>query len=193
MLVIRGQRVMLPDGERPASIHIQNGTIIEVAAHDETRAGAEIVEAGDFLVSSRVWSTRTFTSTSLAGPSGKAFDTATRAAAAGGVTTIVDMPLNSVPATTTVDGLGKSATPRTDRCHVDVAFWGGIVPGNESELDGLIDAGVRGFKCFLVPSGVDEFPAVAKQISVPRCRCSRTARFVSAAGPRRGSVPAANA
>ena len=106
-------------------------------------------------------STRTCTSTSRAGPNGKGFDTATRAAAAGGVTTIVDMPLNSIPATTTVAALrGEAATAARAQCHVDVGFWGGVVPGNAGELDALVDAGVRGFKCFLVPSGVDEFPAV---------------------------------
>ena len=88
------------------------------------------------------------------------FDTATRAAAAGGVTTLVDMPLNSVPATTTVAALRAKVDAARAQCHVDVGFWGGVVPGNAGELEGLVDAGVRGFKCFLVPSGVDEFPAV---------------------------------
>ncbi len=88
------------------------------------------------------------------------FDTATRAGAAGGVTTIVDMPLNSVPATTTVTALHAKVDSAKAQCHVDVGFWGGVVPGNAGELDGLVDAGVRGFKCFLVPSGVEEFPAV---------------------------------
>src|SRR5260221_3108722 len=81
------------------------------------------------------------------------FDTATRAAAAGGVTTIVDMPLNSVPATTTVAALEAKRSAARGRGQVDVAFWGGVVPGNAADLDGLVDAGVRGFKCFLVPSG----------------------------------------
>src|SRR5436190_22677705 len=91
------------------------------------------------------------------------FDTATRAAAAGGVTTIVDMPLNCIPATTTARALELKRKAANGRCHVDVAFWGGVVPGNAGELDALADAGVRGFKCFLVPSGVDEFPHVSEQ------------------------------
>src|SRR4029079_16803393 len=86
------------------------------------------------------------------------FDTATRAAAAGGVTTIVDMPLNSVPATTDVAALEAKRSAARGRVHVDVAFWGGVVPGNAAELDALVDAGVRGFKCFLAPSGVDKIP-----------------------------------
>src|SRR5258705_435338 len=78
----------------------------------------------------------------------------------GGVRTSVDMPLNSVPATTTVAALEAKREASRGQCHVDVGFWGGVVPGNAPHLDGLVDAGVRGFKCFLVPSGVDEFPAV---------------------------------
>src|SRR5260370_36190021 len=70
------------------------------------------------------------------------------------------MPLNSIPATTTVRALMAKREAADGLCRVDVAFWGGVVPGNAGELDGLLEAGVRGFKCFLVPSGVDEFPAV---------------------------------
>jgi allantoinase len=75
----------------------------------------------------------------------------------------VDMPLNSVPATTTVAALEAKRAAARGRCHVDVALWGGVVPGNAADLEGLVDAGVRGFKCFLVPSGVDEFPAVGER------------------------------
>jgi allantoinase len=88
------------------------------------------------------------------------FRTATRAAAAGGVTTIVDMPLNSVPATTSLDGLLRKREAASAVSAVHVEYWGGVVPGNARELPLLARAGVRGFKCFLVPSGVDEFPNV---------------------------------
>ncbi|MDQ3606084.1 MAG: allantoinase AllB, partial [Gemmatimonadota bacterium] len=90
------------------------------------------------------------------------FESATRAAAAGGVTTLVDMPLNSVPATTTVAGLHAKLAAAADRCQVDVGFWGGVVPGNAGELDALWGGGVLGFKCFLSPSGVEEFPSVTE-------------------------------
>ena len=76
------------------------------------------------------------------------------------MTAIVDMPLNCVPATTMVDALEAKRSAARGKVHVDVAFWGGVVPGNSAELEPLVDAGVRGFKCFLVPSGVDEFPHV---------------------------------
>ncbi|KAG9237890.1 hypothetical protein BJ875DRAFT_114894 [Amylocarpus encephaloides] len=89
------------------------------------------------------------------------FNTGTRAAASGGVTTVIDMPLNAIPPTTTVDGLKAKVEAARGQCWVDVGFYGGIIPGNASELLPLVDAGVRGFKGFLIESGVDEFPAVS--------------------------------
>jgi allantoinase len=86
------------------------------------------------------------------------FATATRAAAAGGITTILDMPLNSIPPTCTVEALELKRDAARGACHVDVGFWGGAIPGNLERLRGLHDAGVFGFKCFLLHSGVDEFP-----------------------------------
>ena len=90
------------------------------------------------------------------------FSTATRAAAAGGVTTLIEMPLNSIPATTTAAALREKLAAAAGKLWVDVGFWGGMVPGNSDELQPLWDAGVFGFKCFLVPSGVDEFAHVTE-------------------------------
>jgi len=90
------------------------------------------------------------------------FASATRAALAGGITTICDMPLNSSPVTTTVDALRVKVAAATGQCAVDVAFWGGAVPGNVPELGPLLEAGVIGFKCFLIDSGLDEFPALGR-------------------------------
>src|SRR4029077_3432874 len=86
------------------------------------------------------------------------FATATRAAAAGGVTTICDMPLNSLPPTVSVAALADKRAAAAGKCWVDVAFWGGAVPGNQDALRPLHQAGVTGFKCFLIDSGVPEFP-----------------------------------
>ncbi|KAI0128019.1 allantoinase [Xylariales sp. AK1849] len=89
------------------------------------------------------------------------FKTGTRAAASGGVTTVIDMPLNAIPPTTTVAGFREKLAASQGQCWVDVGFYGGVVPGNADELLPLVEAGVRGFKGFLIESGVDEFPAIS--------------------------------
>jgi len=161
MTIIRGRRVVCPDGERAASIQIDNRRIVSVGSFDVPAGSAAevIVDAGNLLVSPGIVDTHVHVN-EPGRTEWEGFDTATRAAAAGGVTTVVDMPLNSIPATTTVSSLRAKLDAARARCHVDVAFWGGVVPGNEAELEPLVDAGVRGFKCFLVPSGVDEFEHV---------------------------------
>lgn len=88
------------------------------------------------------------------------FETGTRAAAFGGVTTLIDMPLNAIPPTTTIENFAKKVNAARGQCWVDVGFYGGVIPGNEDQLVPLVQAGVRGFKCFLIESGVEEFPAV---------------------------------
>lgn len=82
------------------------------------------------------------------------FWTGTRAAASGGVTTVIDMPLNAIPPTTTVKGLREKVRAAHGQCWVDVGFYGGIIPGNADQLLPLVEAGVRGFKGFLIASGV---------------------------------------
>ncbi|KAA8647220.1 hypothetical protein EYZ11_008654 [Aspergillus tanneri] len=91
------------------------------------------------------------------------FFTGTQAAAFGGVTTVIDMPLNAIPPTTTVAGLKEKIQAAQGKCWVDVGFYGGIIPGNTGELKELVNQGVRGFKGFLIDSGVDEFPAVSSE------------------------------
>jgi allantoinase len=162
-LVIRGSRVVLPEGVASASIQISDGRIVGIGGFDDFPAGSEIIEArGE---SSVVMPGLVDTHVHVNEPGRtewEGFKTATLAAAAGGVTTLVDMPLNSIPPTTTVAGLKAKLAAATDKCHVDVGFWAGVVPGNTAELAGLYEAGVVGFKCFLVPSGVDEFPHVTE-------------------------------
>ncbi len=158
-MIVRSRRVVLPDGVRPATIHIQDGTITRIGAYEDSSDVNDSYDAGDFVVSPGIVDTHVHIN-EPGRTDWEGFDTATRAAAAGGVTTVVDMPLNSVPATTTAAALEAKRTAGRGQCHIDVAFWGGVVPGNAAHLDELVEAGVRGFKCFLVPSGVDEFPAV---------------------------------
>lgn len=158
-LVIRGRRVATPEGVRAASIHVSGGRIVRVAAWDDAPASAPVADAGELLVMPGLVDTHVHVN-EPGRTNWEGFETATRAAAAGGITTILDMPLNSIPATTTRTALDVKRAAAEGKASVDVEFIGGVVPGNTGELERLRDAGVRAFKCFLSPSGVDEFPHV---------------------------------
>ena len=161
-LIIRANRVVLPDAIAPRSIHIHEERIVFVGDYDDVVEGCEVIDADEDSV---VMPGLVDTHVHINAPGRtewEGFRSATLAAAAGGVTTLVDMPLNSIPPTTTLAGFEiKLETARND-CFVDVGFWGGVVPGNTAELARMFAAGVVGFKCFLVPSGVDEFPHVTE-------------------------------
>ncbi len=161
-LIIRGQRVVLPNAIAPRSVHIREERIVFVGDYDELIEGCEVVEAADESV---VMPGLVDTHVHINAPGRtewEGFRSATRAAAAGGVTTLVDMPLNSIPPTTTLANFEAKLKTARDECFVDVGFWGGVVPGNTPELARMFAAGVVGFKCFLVPSGVDEFQHVTE-------------------------------
>jgi allantoinase len=158
-LIIRGKRVVLPEGVMAASLRVQNGRITEITSYDAATSGSEVVDADDSVVMPGLVDTHVHVN-EPGRTEWEGFNTATRAAAAGGTTTLIDMPLNSIPPTTSVAGLAKKLAAAKNNCYVDVGFWGGVVPGNIGELEGMLTAGVVGFKCFLVPSGVDEFPHV---------------------------------
>jgi allantoinase len=161
-LVIRARRVVTPEGTRAASVHVGDGRIVAVGEFDDALRGGEVFEV-DYDAVLMPGLVDTHVHVNEPGRAGwEGFETATRAAAAGGVTTIVEMPLNSVPATTTLEGLRAKLAVAEGRCAVDVAFWGGVVPGNAGELAPMSAAGVVGFKCFLVESGVAEFPHVTE-------------------------------
>lgn len=161
-LVIRSRRVVTPEGVRPASLRIRDGKISGVDGEDSTAAGTRILDFGDAVVMPGLVDTHVHVN-EPGRTDWEGFETATRAAAAGGVTTLIDMPLNSIPPTTTAGGLEEKRRSAAGRCFVDVGFWGGLVPGNTSELSELRAAGVFGFKAFLVPSGVSEFPEVSEK------------------------------
>ncbi len=172
-LVVRARRAVLPGGTAPAAVVVADGRITDVTGIDvPAPATATVVDLArdevllPGLVDSHVhvdepgrteW---------------EGFATATAAAAAGGVTTLVDMPLNSIPPTVDVDALVTKRDAAREKVAVDVAFWGGAVPLRDGEPDpdgrvdpdrmaALVDAGVCGFKCFLTDSGVPEFPPVS--------------------------------
>lgn len=151
---IRSTRVVTPEAVGPATIHIEDGRIAALEPHGpaDTDYGELVILPG--LVDSHVHVNEPGRT------EWEGFQTATRAAAAGGVTTIVDMPLNSLPPTTTVEALETKR--RVAGGTVSVELWGGVVPGNLGQLLPMLEAGARGFKCFLVHSGVDEFPNVTE-------------------------------
>ncbi len=158
-LVVRSRRTVTADGERPAAVVVTHGRIVAVEAYDaEVAAGRDTDLGGTALLPGLV---DTHVHVNEPGRTEwEGFATATRAAAAGGVTTIVDMPLNSLPPTVDAGALRVKRAAAAGRCHVDVGFWGGVVPGNAGALPALHEAGVFGFKAFLADSGVPEFPPV---------------------------------
>jgi allantoinase len=160
-LVIRGWRVVLPEGVEPASLHVAGGVIRHVGSIDDTAAGP-VVDAGDAILMPGVFDSHVHVN-EPGRTEWEGFATATRAAAAGGITAIADMPLNSLPVTTTLAALRSKEQAAQGTAWVDYALWGGVVPGNHGELEGMLDAGVPGFKCFLVHSGIDEFPNVTEK------------------------------
>ncbi len=156
MTVFRSRRVVLPGGERPADVVVQDGRITAVVPYGEARRGPVQDIGGSALLPGLV---DTHVHVNEPGRTEwEGFETATRAAAAGGVTTMIDMPLNSVPPTTTVGNLEAKRAAARGKVHVDVGFWGGAVGSNLADLPGLHAAGAVGFKAFLAPSGVPEFP-----------------------------------
>jgi allantoinase len=160
-LILESRRVVTPEGVRPASIHIAGGRIARLGDLGETSEGVPAIDCGDLAVLPGVVDTHVHVN-EPGRTEWEGFDSATRAAAAGGITALVDMPLNCIPATTSAAALVAKRRAAAGRCWVDVGFWGGAVPGNAGELAALWDAGVLGFKAFLVPSGVPEFEAVGE-------------------------------
>jgi allantoinase len=162
-LVIRGERVFTPVGERPAAIHVDcaKGTIVAVTEHANVPADTPVIDAGAMCLLPGIVDTHVHIN-DPGRTDWEGFETATRAAAAGGVTTLVDMPLNSIPPTTTLEGLKAKINALESKAMVDVALCGGLVPSNASEgaLEELFKEGVVAFKCFLAESGVNEFSHV---------------------------------
>ena len=160
--LFRSRRVVTPHGVHPAAVHVRAGVIVSVSGYDDTDADAPVIDAGNAILLPGLIDTHVHIN-DPGRTDWEGFESATLAAAAGGVTTLVDMPLNSVPATTTPAALAAKRARAHGRCRVDVGFWGGLVPDNIRELRALAEAGVLGFKCFLVPSGVPEFEPVGEE------------------------------
>ncbi|MCZ7415881.1 allantoinase AllB [Streptomyces sp. WMMC897] len=157
-LVLRSTRVVTPGTTGPAAVAVADGRIAAVLPHDAPPpAGATVVDLGDDMLLPGLVDTHVHVN-DPGRTEWEGFWTATQAAAAGGITTLLDMPLNSLPPTTTAANLAVKQDVARPKAHVDTGFWGGAIPGNVKELRPLHEAGVFGFKCFLSPSGVEEFP-----------------------------------
>src|SRR5262245_27687342 len=156
-LVITSNRVITSGKIEPASIHISDGRITAVAGRNQIPAGCELFDAGNSVVMAGLVDTHVHVN-EPGRTEWEGYATATRAAAAGGVTSVVDMPLNCIPVTTTGPALAEKLAACRGQCFVDMGFWGGVVPGNAGELGALARGGVLGCKDFMVHSGIDEFP-----------------------------------
>lgn len=156
MIRIKSRRVVTPYGERDGSIHIEDGVITAIHTYACACESEATHDFGELAIVPGLVDTHVHVN-EPGRTEWEGFATATRAAGAGGITTIIDMPLNSIPATTSVAALEDKRAAARGKCYVDVGFWGGLVPDNLAELRGLHDAGVFGFKCFMINSGVPEF------------------------------------
>lgn len=160
-LLIRAPRAIVDDREIAVAVGVRDGRVVQLGSFDAVAEAAEVVELGsdEVLIPGLV---DTHVHVNEPGRTEwEGFASATRAAEAGGITTIIDMPLNSIPPTVDVDALEIKREVAADQSVVNVGFWGGAVPGNLDQLRPLHDAGVFGFKCFLLHSGVDEFPPLS--------------------------------
>src|SRR5260370_32930322 len=158
-LIIRGRRVVTPEGERAAASQMRGGVIAAITEFDDVGAAWAVYEAGNSVVMPGLVDTHVHVN-EPGRTDWEGFETATRAAAAGGITTLIEMPLNSIPATISVAGFQEKVRAASGKLWVDTGFWGGLVPGNANELGALWKAGCFGFKCFLVDSGVEGFGPV---------------------------------
>lgn len=159
-LVVRSRRVVTPTGTRPAAIHVRRGRIIGVLDIDDVSPGCPVDDAGDRIVMPGLVDLSVHVGrgdTTWA----ESFETTTRAAAAGGVTSILTMPFDGVGPVTSVAALRFRRSAAEGHCFVDVGFWGGVVPGNEAELAAMFDAGVPGFHCVVGAGSHEGYHAVS--------------------------------
>jgi allantoinase len=152
----RSQRVLTPEGVHPATVLAEGERIASVRAWSDVPADAALNDYGDLVLMPGLVDTHVHIN-EPGRTEWEGFETATQAAAAGGVTTLVDMPLNCVPETIDAEALEAKRAAAQGKTWVDWAAWGGVVRGNADSLPGLIGAGVPGFKCFMIHSGIDGF------------------------------------
>lgn len=161
-LVLVSRRVVTPDGERPAAVVVAGERIVDVVEPADVPDAATVTDVGDLAVLPGLVDAHVHVN-EPGRTHWEGYATATRAAAAAGITTLVDMPLNSLPPTTTVAAFEEKVAATVGKLHVDVGLWGGVVPGSEGHLADLYAAGVLGVKAFTCDSGVDEYGCYAPE------------------------------
>jgi allantoinase len=184
-LLFRSRRIVFQEGIRAGAVRVRDGRIAALEFHNAPPGDAEVIEVGEAMLFPGLVDTHVHIN-EPGRTEWEGFECATRAAAAGGVTTLLDMPLNSIPATTSASALDIKRTAAQGNCYVDVGFIGGVVPGNGADLMLLNDAGVLAWKCFLVDSGVPEFAAIDEsglRRSLPAIRTSGCPLMVHAEWP----------
>jgi len=159
-IAIKSSRIITPEGEKSGVVIIKDGLIIDVDASFDN-ADERLIDVHDKIIMPGVIDPHVHIN-EPGRTEWEGFNTATRAALAGGVTTLVDMPLNASPVTTTANAFDEKLFAAKKNLHTNCGFWGGVIPGNENEIESLINKGVLGFKAFLTHSGIDEFPNVTE-------------------------------
>ncbi len=162
MIAIHSKRVILPQGTTEAFVLVEDGIIKDIVTSLPPNHGYELIKMGNKVLMPGVIDPHIHIN-EPGRTDWEGFDTATKAAIAGGLTTLVDMPLNSAPVTTTVAAFEEKLAATKGKLHTNVGFWGGIIPGNTNEIEGLIAKGILGFKAFLTHSGIDDFPNATEE------------------------------
>ncbi len=162
MIAIHSNNILLPQGTTSAFVLIDDGKIKDIVSDLPFNHGYELIEVGNKVLMPGVIDPHIHIN-EPGRTDWEGFDTATKSAIAGGLTTLIDMPLNSAPVTTTVAAFEEKLDATKDKLHTNVGFWGGIIPGNTDEIEGLIAKGILGFKAFLTHSGIDDFPNATEE------------------------------
>jgi allantoinase len=157
LIALHSKRVVLPGGIKEAVVLVADRVIVNVVDTMPSLLNCELITLGNKILMPGVIDPHVHIN-EPGRTEWEGFDTATKAALAGGITTMVDMPLNSAPVTTTAKAFDEKVAAAENKLHINVGLWGGIIPGNENEIEPLIKKGVIGFKAFLTHSGIDDFP-----------------------------------
>ncbi len=161
-LAIHSKQTITPSGVKDAIVIIKDGIIIDITDTEPDSQEIEYINVGDKVLMAGIIDPHVHIN-EPGRTDWEGFNTATTAAIAGGITTLVDMPLNSSPVTTSVQGFEEKLASTDGQLHTNCGFWGGVIPGNQNNIQPLINMGVLGFKAFLTHSGIDEFPNISEQ------------------------------